>query len=108
MSDCRRSPAPTKGEAGEWFASTWTFAKQILPLLFFGVLVAGFLLGRVDHEGFIPSKYVQMLVGDSPDTLFAITGWGGGGFESFVRAIWPFWTNFFASRSSGRSCTSPR
>jgi hypothetical protein len=86
-----------KGEAGDWFASTWTFAKQILPLLFFGVLVAGFLLGRVDHEGFIPSKYVQMLVGDSPNTLFTITGWGGGGFESLVRVIWPFWTNFFSS-----------
>ncbi|MCX5644989.1 MAG: permease [Phycisphaerae bacterium] len=86
-----------EGEAGEWFASTWTFAKQILPLLFFGVLVAGFLLGRVDHEGIIPSKYIEMLVGDSPNTLFAITGWGGGGFESFVRVIWLFWTNFFSS-----------
>jgi uncharacterized membrane protein YraQ (UPF0718 family) len=86
-----------EGEAGEWFASTWGFAKQILPLLFFGVLVAGFLLGRPDHEGFIPSKYVQMLVGDSPNTLFAVTGWGGGGFESLVRVIWPFWTSFFSS-----------
>jgi hypothetical protein len=86
-----------KGEAGSWFASTWTFAKQILPLLFFGVLVAGFLLGRVDHEGFIPSKYVKMLVGDSPDTMLAITGWGGGAFESVARSIWPFWTNFFSS-----------
>jgi hypothetical protein len=86
-----------EGEAGEWFASTWTFAKQIVPLLFFGVLIAGFLLGRVDHEGLIPSKYVQMLVGDSPNTLFAVTGWGGGGFESFVRVIWPLWTNFFSS-----------
>jgi uncharacterized membrane protein YraQ (UPF0718 family) len=86
-----------EGEAGEWFASTWAFAKQILPLLFFGVLIAGFLLGRVDHEGFIPSKYVQMLVGDSPNTLFAITGWSGGRFESFVRVIWPLWTNFFSS-----------
>jgi hypothetical protein len=86
-----------KGEAGDWFHATWTFAKQILPLLFFGVLVAGFLLGRPDHEGFIPSKYVKMLVGDSPDTFFAITGWGGGGFEGLVRAIWPVWTNFFAS-----------
>jgi len=38
-----------------------------------------------------------MLVGDSPDTFFAITGWGGGAFESFARAIWPVWTNFFAS-----------
>jgi len=86
-----------QGEAGDWFAATWTFAKQILPLLFFGVLVAGFLLGRVDHEGFIPSKYVKMLVGDSPDTFFAITGWGGGAFERGARAVWPLWTNFFSS-----------
>lgn len=86
-----------KGEGGEWFGATWTFAKQILPLLFFGVLVAGFLLGRPGHEGFIPSKYVEMLVGDSPNRFFEITGWGSGGFESVVRAVWPLWTNFFAS-----------
>lgn len=85
------------GEGEEWFSATWTFAKQILPLLFFGVLVAGFLLGRPDHEGFIPSRYVEMLVGDSPNRMLEITGWGGGGFESFARAIWPLWTNFFAS-----------
>ena len=85
------------GEAGDWFEATWSFAKQILPLLLFGVLVAGFMLGRPGQEGFIPDKYVQMLVGDSPDTFFAITGWGGGAFESFARAVWPVWTNFFAS-----------
>ena len=28
---------------GEWFSSSWDFAKQILPLLFAGVLVAGAL-----------------------------------------------------------------
>jgi len=86
-----------KGEAGDWFNATWTFAKQILPLLFFGVLVAGFLLGRPDHDGFIPSKYVKMLVGDNPDAFFAITGWGGGLFEGLARAVWPLWTNFFSS-----------
>jgi len=86
-----------KGEAGEWFGATWGFAKQILPLLFFGVLVAGFLLGRPDHEGFIPSKYVEMLVGDSPNRMLEMTGWGSGSFENFTRAIWPLWTNFFAS-----------
>jgi uncharacterized protein len=85
------------GEAGEWFGATWEFAKQILPLLFFGVLVAGFLLGRVDKEGFIPSQYVKMLVGDKPDTFLAITGLAGGSFESFIRSIWSIWTNFFAS-----------
>jgi uncharacterized membrane protein YraQ (UPF0718 family) len=52
-----------KGEIGDWFSSTWTFAKQILPLLLFGVLVAGFLLGRVGHEGIIPSQWVSAAVG---------------------------------------------
>jgi hypothetical protein len=53
----------TKGEAEEWFSSTWTFAKQILPLLFFGVIVAGALLGRPGHEGLIPSDWVAKAVG---------------------------------------------
>lgn len=53
----------TRGEAEEWFGSTWTFAKQILPLLFFGVIVAGALLGRPGHEGLIPSVWVQKAVG---------------------------------------------
>jgi len=52
-----------KGEIGEWFSSSWTFAKQILPLLLFGVLVAGLLLGRVGHEGIIPSEWVARAVG---------------------------------------------
>ena len=52
-----------KGEAGEWFESTWTFAKQILPLLFAGVIVAGFLLGRPGSEGIIPSYWISDSVG---------------------------------------------
>jgi uncharacterized protein len=52
-----------KGEAGEWFSSTWTFAKQILPLLFFGVLFAGIFLGRPGHEGLIPNRWVEWAVG---------------------------------------------
>jgi uncharacterized protein len=51
------------GEAGEWFKATWGFARQILPLLFLGVLVAGFLLGRPDHEGLIPSTWVSTALG---------------------------------------------
>jgi uncharacterized membrane protein YraQ (UPF0718 family) len=86
-----------KGEGGDWFVATWGFAKQILPLLFFGVLAAGFLLGRPGHEGFIPNKYVEALVGDNPARMLEMTGWGGGALESLARAIWPVWTNFFAS-----------
>ncbi len=52
-----------KGEAGKWFASSWGFAKQILPLLLLGVLVAGVLLGRVGQEGLIPSEWVARAVG---------------------------------------------
>jgi uncharacterized protein len=48
---------------GEWFSQSWTFAKQITPLLLFGVLVAGFLLGRPGEEGLIPSGWVAGLVG---------------------------------------------
>ncbi|MBN2242261.1 MAG: permease [Acidobacteria bacterium] len=89
--------AGRKGEPSDWIDATWGFAKQIMPLLLFGVLVAGFLLGRPGHEGLIPGKYVEMLVGDRPDTFLAITGTGGGSFESFTRAVWPLWTNIFAA-----------
>ncbi|RKY08890.1 MAG: hypothetical protein DRP66_03495 [Planctomycetota bacterium] len=53
----------TTGEAEEWSSSTWAFAKQILPLLFFGVIIAGALLGRPGHEGLIPSEWVARAVG---------------------------------------------
>ncbi len=52
-----------KGETSEWFSSSWEFAKQILPLLLIGVLIAGGLLGRVGHEGLIPSHWVARAVG---------------------------------------------
>ena len=54
-----------KDESGEWFSSAWGFAKQILPLLFGGVLVAGLLLGSPGSEdgGLIPSGWVARLVG---------------------------------------------
>ena len=62
-----------KGEIGEWFGSTWGFTKQILPLLFFGVLIAGVLLGRPGHEGLIPSEWVSSAVGGNSilSNLFA-------------------------------------
>jgi uncharacterized membrane protein YraQ (UPF0718 family) len=51
------------GELREWFATSWDFAKKILPLLLLGVLIAGALLGRPDHEGLIPSGWIAGLVG---------------------------------------------
>ncbi len=62
-----------KSELGEWSQATWGFAKQILPLLFLGVIVAGFLLGRPGHEGIIPSGWIEWAVGgNSPwANLFA-------------------------------------
>lgn len=53
------------GELGRWYESSWGFAKQILPLLFAGVLVAGALLGRPGSEGLIPSAWVDAAVGDN-------------------------------------------
>jgi uncharacterized protein len=51
------------GETGDWFASTWDFAKQITPLLLGGVLVSGFLLGRPGYEGIVPSEWIRAAVG---------------------------------------------
>lgn len=63
----------SKGESEEWFSSSWGFAKQILPLLFWGVLVAGILLGRPGTEGIIPSEWVSRAVGGNSlaSNLFA-------------------------------------
>ncbi len=51
------------GEMEDWLTATFDFAKQILPLLFAGVLIAGLLLGRPEEEGLIPSGWIESLVG---------------------------------------------
>ena len=53
----------TRGETESWFMASWDFAKQIMPLLLAGVLVAGLLLGRPGAEGLIPSTWISGLVG---------------------------------------------
>ncbi|MDD3044451.1 MAG: permease [Candidatus Delongbacteria bacterium] len=62
-----------EGELKDWFDSTWGFTKQILPLMFFGILIAGSFLGRPGHEGFIPSEWIETLVGGNSiwSNLFA-------------------------------------
>ncbi len=53
-----------KNEINDWMNSTWDFARQILPLLFAGVLVAGFLMGRPGTEaGIIPASWISTFVG---------------------------------------------
>ena len=58
-----------KSELKKWTGSSWGFAKQIMPLLLAGVLVAGLLLGRPGQEGLIPSVFIERLVGGN--SLFA-------------------------------------
>jgi uncharacterized membrane protein YraQ (UPF0718 family) len=53
-----------KEEISPWMDATWFFTKQIIPLLFAGVLVAGFLLGRPGLDnGIIPSHWIAAVVG---------------------------------------------
>lgn len=52
-----------RDELRTWAQQTWGFAAQVLPLLFVGVLIAGFLLGRPGHEGVIPSEWITGLLG---------------------------------------------
>jgi len=52
-----------RAELKEWTQASWELAKQILPLLLLGVLLAGFLLGRPGREGIIPSEWVTLAVG---------------------------------------------
>jgi uncharacterized protein len=52
-----------RNELESWVSASWGFAKQIMPLLLGGVIVAGLLLGRPGEEGFIPSWIIEKAVG---------------------------------------------
>ena len=60
-------------ENREWTLASWDFAKQIMPLLALGVIVAGFLLGSTHDStsipGIIPSSWISSLVGGN--SIFA-------------------------------------
>jgi uncharacterized membrane protein YraQ (UPF0718 family) len=73
-----------RAELRSWGEATWTFAKQILPLLAVGVLVAGLLLGRPGHPGLIPERWVAGAVGGN--------GVGANFFASFAGALMYFAT----------------
>lgn len=62
----KTSSSETRG----WVDATWTFTLLILPLLFAGVLIAGFLLGMPGTDnGIIPNQWIAWLVGGN--SLFA-------------------------------------
>ncbi|MBM4154948.1 MAG: hypothetical protein FJ221_07940 [Lentisphaerae bacterium] len=86
-------------EMTEWREQTWGFAKQVLPLLFGGVLAAGLFLGSPGGKdaGLVPNAWIQALVGDSPQALLSILGEPEGTRIQWLETIWPLWTNLFAS-----------
>ncbi len=63
----------SRADLSDWVRATRDFALQILPLLFGGVLVAGFLLGRPGHMALIPERWIAAAVGGNSlwSNLFA-------------------------------------
>ena len=68
----------SRDEIKEWMQSTWDFAKMIVPLLFGGVFITGFI------GALIPEKYVASLVGGN--SLFSNL------IASVIGAMWYFAT----------------
>ncbi|MBN2481011.1 MAG: permease [Bacteroidales bacterium] len=64
-------------ENREWTLASWDFARQIMPLLAIGVVIAGFLLGSTHNgtsiPGVIPDEWIAALVGGNSvlSNLFA-------------------------------------
>ncbi len=53
-----------RDELGQWVQASWSFAKQITPLLLGGILVSGWLMGRPGADaGLVPSSWVANVVG---------------------------------------------
>jgi uncharacterized protein len=74
-----------KDELVDWKDSSWMFAKQIMPLLLAGVVVAGFLLGGPDGgAGVIPDTWIASMVGGNSI--------GANLFASFAGALMYFAT----------------
>ncbi len=68
----------TRGEFDAWMSQTWSFAKMIVPLLFGGVFVTGFV------SSLISERVVAGLVGDN--------GFVSNFIASFIGACWYFAT----------------
>ena len=75
-------------ELEEWAVNSWDLCRRIVPLLLAGVLLAGFLLGRPNHEGLIPGRWVEMVVGGEPGPLLNELGLSGGVLAGVLHAVW--------------------
>jgi uncharacterized membrane protein YraQ (UPF0718 family) len=67
----------SKEQRNDWLRSTWGYVLQITPLLFGGVMLAGFFLGRPGHEALIPPEWIVSLVGGNSlaaNVFVAISG----------------------------------
>jgi hypothetical protein len=68
----------SSAETKAWVDATWSFTLMILPLLFSGVLIAGFLLGMPGTDnGIIPNRWIASLVGGnslSANLLASVVG----------------------------------
>jgi hypothetical protein len=74
-----------KEELGQWVQATWSFAKQITPLLLGGILVSGWLMGRPGGDaGLVPSSWIASSVGGN--------GWGANLLSSVAGALMYFAT----------------
>jgi Predicted permeases len=67
----------SKDERQAWLGSTKDYALMVTPLLFIGVLTAGFLLGRPGHEALIPSEWIASLVGGNSFAANLFAGLSG-------------------------------
>ncbi|MBI2929605.1 MAG: permease [Verrucomicrobia bacterium] len=67
-----------RSEVGQWMSNTWDFAKLLVPLLFGGVFVVGFI------SALIPEQLVASLVGDNSLRANAVA--------SVIGAFWYFAT----------------
>jgi len=88
-----------KAELADWVRATRDFALQMLPLLFAGVLVAGFLLGRPGHPALIPQRWIASAVGGN--SVFSNL------FASFAGALMYFATLTEIPILQGRQCRYP-
>ena len=62
----------------EWLSSSMDLLIRVTPLLFIGVLITGFLLGRPGHEALIPSQWVENLLGGNSFATNIFAAMAGG------------------------------